>query len=1063
MPLYIYQSSAGSGKTFTLVKEYLKIVLKNPFDFKHTLAITFTNKATGEMKSRILKELHDLSKGKDSKMKKVLEEEIASAGGLIDIQKNSTQVLENILFNYSRFEISTIDSFFTGIIRSFAKELKLPYNYNVDLDNRKALDYAIEKIFDDFGRDEELASWLEEYAYSQLDNDKGWNIDWSISKLGEEIFKEKFNALSAGSGFSFQELKIKVKELHTEVAKFKNGISSPSKRALVFVEDNNIPFSEFKNGTLKVFQDVINGDFKLSATFLKLATGEKESWCSQKCMYKNQIDNISDQLNVFATEVHHYKEKYFKSYCSANEVLKNIYAYGLLNAISEKVKEYRDENNLMLITDSNLLIKEIVANQEAPFIFEKVGSQYKHILIDEFQDTSDFQWNNLMPLIINSLAGGSNVLIVGDVKQSIYRWRGGNMKLLLTQVVEDLAGFKSETKITNLEKNFRSSKNIVNFNNSFFCHAKDLLKKTEGFEQVEGDKILELAYSTATQTPVSGDEGFVKVKFFAKEEEEENEDEGGEDDIKGWKKYALIETLKTIQQCKTVGFELKDILILLERNEEVSAVSTFLDAYDIPVISQNSLLLNNAPQVKLILNIFRYLSNPDDSVALANILWLHFTLFRLSEIEDKDVHHIFRNQLRLAEDPFIDFPEDFRRNISGFQFKPVYELSEELILAFGLKTETDPFLQSFLDVCLEQSLKGRNSIPSFLEFWDEKKSDLCILTPSGINAVNLLTIHRSKGLESPVVIIPFANFNFKPKPNSTFWTDDLEEEYMSFRVLPLNFTKGLADSSFSSAYYQELLEGVLERLNVTYVGFTRPKERMYLFSERFNEKYLREINSLNKLLYSIFEEPNFEFSYYWDKEIWEFNLGDEYIRGSHKEEDNDVVLFQNTIYSSSSYSEKVNIRSDSGKLFTLLDNRQSQNILIGHKLHAVLEALQDVNSLDQVIHKLEFDGIIAKADIPHLQLKVSNLLKNPLFQSWFEPGWNVFSEREIFFGGRSYKPDRVMTSENKAIIIDYKKDKPNEAYHKQVKKYAELLVIMGYQDIKKYLVYVENEKIEEVE
>lgn len=1062
MPLYIYRSSAGSGKTFTLVKEYLKIVLKNPYDFKHTLAITFTNKATGEMKSRILKELKDLSAGKRTAMREAIEKEWEGSNIHVDLQANAVLTLENILFNYSRFEISTIDSFFTGIIRAFSKELRLPFNYSVDLDSKKALEYAMERLYDDLGINADLAAWLEEYIYNTLDNDKGWNIDYNIARLGEELFKEKFNALHEGEVITISDLKQKVKDLQQIISKFKAGISKPAREALKLIEDRGLNLAEFKSGTASIFLRVTEGDFSLSRTFLKLANGDKETWCSQKAPYKEQIDEIAGELNQFAFEVLDYREKHILDVNSANEALKNIYAYGLLHSLNEKIRDYRDENNLLLIADSNLLIKEIVANQEAPFIFEKVGSQYKHILIDEFQDTSDFQWNNLMPLVINSLSHNSNVLIVGDVKQSIYRWRGGNMKLLLQKVQQDLQAFAAQTQVEDLKYNFRSCRNIVNFNNAFFETAKELLKNTEGFGNIGGDKIIELAYESVAQIPMAKEEGFVKARFIDKEETEELEQEA-EDDLKPWQRIALQETAATIALCLQQGYQYQDILILLEKNAHMSLVSTFLNEQGIPFVSQNSLLVANGVSVKLLINLIRFLNDTNDRIAYASLLWLNYRMIKGSHAEEDILHDLFKKKdEQQVQEYFKLLPPAFHEKYLHLKYKPIYELLEELIIIFNLDSGNDPFLQRLLDLALEQSGKGINSTASFLEFWNEKMDELCITTPAGLDAVSLLTIHRSKGLEAPVVIIPFACFEMKPKTNSTFWADNLEGDYAGFKVLPLNYTKSLSESHFAKAYYHEMLEGVLERLNVAYVGLTRPRERLYLFSEKFNIKNLNEPNPFNKLLYQVFTNPDFSLGGYWNESTWTFVLGEEKTNRTPKEEKEGLSELISTGTLTSEYTSKISIRSDADRFFTLLDNRQSENISMGHKLHAVLERMGAISDLENVLENLIFEGKITAKDKVLIKEKIDLLFQNSTFSSWFAPHWKVFSEREIFYQGRAYKPDRVIVSPEETIVIDYKKSKPNDAYKHQVRRYAELLQKTGYQNVRKFLVYVENQLIEEV-
>ena len=502
MPLTIYKSSAGSGKTFTLVKEYLKLVLKRPKDFQHTLAITFTNKATEEMKSRVLSSLQEIANGEHTVMFKVLISELDGELNEGIIKYRANEAYELIIHNYSRFEICTIDSFFSRVVRSFSKELDIPLSYELEMNTALALEEAVNQLFRSLSENKALRIWLEQYTFSEIENDKSWDVEKNITDLGRNLFKEEFQ-----EGFSQVDITLKrlaelVAELKQVIERYKKSMKAAATLAISAIEGAGLTpedFSGKSRGPANTFYKIRDKeDFDLTNTFVLTAKGEK-SWYAQKAEKADLIEQtLQGTLGDAIDQLMLCVKKHERDYRTASALFRNIYSFGLLETLNSNLKTYRDEQNIMLISDNNALIREIIREDDAPFIFEKIGSFFKHILIDEFQDTSNFQWNNLLPLILNSLSLGNQVLIVGDVKQSIYRFRGGNMRLLLNQIDRDLAIYKEVTSYENLEENYRSLKGIVEFNNAFF----DLLPKAlEKIEHVNDTEFINKAYQGHSQVP----------------------------------------------------------------------------------------------------------------------------------------------------------------------------------------------------------------------------------------------------------------------------------------------------------------------------------------------------------------------------------------------------------------------------------------------------------------------------------------------------------------------------------------------------------------------------------
>ena len=468
----IYRSSAGSGKTYTLVKEYLKLVLSEPDSFKNVLAVTFTNKSAAEMKSRIISSLVKLSRGEDENLKQILINE----GLKVNIETSSAGVLKNILHRYSYFSVSTIDSFFHRIIRSFARELKLQLGYNIELNQNDVLDKITDKLLDDAGIDADLTGFLEDYIYYSIDDEKGWKIDLKIKELAREIFTERY-LIKTGGANDLLESRIKLKEFIGTLFAIKNEFESRMK----LIADDSVKL-------LDHFEPIIDDFPYKKAGFMnylvnKIAKGEYEpgsrareaaaeisKWTNKNTNPKVKQAAGGGLFDLLKAAVENYDKNFIK-YNTASQLIKTIYITGIFKDLINKLKKYRDENNVLMISDINNILLKVISGESSPFIYEKTGSYYKNFLIDEFQDTSTFQWQNFLPLIENSLSENNTSLIVGDVKQSIYRWRNGNMKLLLEDVKNDLSGFLPVIQEENLNKNFRSKKGIVDFNNSFFNAA----------------------------------------------------------------------------------------------------------------------------------------------------------------------------------------------------------------------------------------------------------------------------------------------------------------------------------------------------------------------------------------------------------------------------------------------------------------------------------------------------------------------------------------------------------------------------------------------------------------
>lgn len=1040
MPLTVYKSSAGSGKTFTLVRAYLKLVLLNPGDFKHILAITFTNKATEEMKRRILDALLEIAEGSEEAMFQSIKEALGDQLDDQGIRTKANEAYELIIHNYGRFEISTIDSFFSKVLRSFARELDLPLSYELEMNTSLALNESIDQLFRSLDDNKQVRDWLVSFANEQMENDKSWNVDHNMEKLGKSLFSEAFQ-----DGFRHVHLDLdRLKELILKMSKTVKGYEGELKtfgnEALDLLTKHGLVTEDFKGGSRSVantFKKLVRGDFILTNTFIKTVNGD-DTWYTKTSKKIAEIDElVAGRFGEIAQAIVHYVDDYQDEYNTARVLLKNMFSYGLLEELNKHLKEYRDEHNIMLISDNSLILRDILAEADAPFIFEKLGSFFKHIMIDEFQDTSNFQWSNLQPLVINALSEDNNVLIVGDVKQSIYRFRGGNMNLLLSQLKQDLGAFYTHESDQNLADNYRSLSEVVNFNNQLFEKLPIAIGQNEAVTDTE---LFEKAYANHRQEAKGKAGGHVRVRFYEKSETP-------------WKQLALNDLVGLIKENQSQGFEFSDFLILVNANHEIPDIANALLAENIPFINGESLRITQSDLVVFVLEVFRYLQSDYDDILLLNLIRLYH------QLSGQDVEQVLlrsrENRMTIEE---AAFPKEFLAQKHHLKQQSLFDLVSEVLLIFGFRDHADIYIQQLQDVVLDQTQKGINSINTFMEWWDNEGYDTTVSANEKTNAVRIMSIHKSKGLEAPIVCIPFAHWSILPPARHQFWTNDLPIAYQDLQFVPLDYSKrSLANSHFSKAFYQETKEFVLDVLNKTYVAFTRAREKLYISAP--NGALKRGVPSnIQSLLWQILPEVAAQEQH--GDEALDFVFGSSQNKvGTNAQKDEAIGV---KVYPSSSYLQKLTIRNDSERFFMLQETEDAQNITIGNQVHEVLSAISTSEDLDPVLKQMQQAGELDKQSAEAVSTRINKLFQDPLIAPWFSDGYEVLNEREIWHENRIHKPDRILTQGTKAIVIDYKKEKEGESHHDQVRRYIKAMKALGFDEVEGHLIYVEPVIVREV-
>jgi len=1047
--LLIYKSSAGSGKTHTLVKEYLKIAFMSPERFRNILAITFTNKATEEMKSRIIEYLERLSEDDRSNKFIDLKNHLCEAGTLPEeVQTKAKIVIEGILHGFSDFSISTIDSFFNKIVRAFAKELKIPAGFEIQLDTDEVLEDITERLWRQTEDDKELMNYIVDYIRERVNKNSGWNIDRNISDISSDIFKERYwekkYESQNGSNESRENIINLIGELKGITGKFEADMMSFAVTAKEIADRHNLALEDFNYGKSgaagyllnKILlnkeydygervKHVINDSSKL----IKKSSTKKTELLS--CINEGFLQTIIDAKEYYDSN----KEKFN----TANEILKTIYVLGIFTDLISNLKDYRKENNVLLQSDINNILLNLMSADNSPFIYEKTGNRYKNFLIDEFQDTSSFQWRNLKPLIVNSLSEDNKSIIVGDVKQSIYRWRSGNMKLLLGKVKEDLDGFKKEIETINLGNNYRSKKEIVEFNNNFFKNAHIHIELEKG----EQKELLEKAYLEDLEQNCleNSNGGYVRIEFI-----EENKDEEEKAKLKALKKIPGI-----IEEIISRGYSHSDIMILIRTRLESIEVSNYLVEKGYSVVSSESLLVTSSPKVNLLISLFRYVTDSKDLLAEAEAI-MHYSVYLKNGKQDLnnifapgEVDNNFYNKL-----PQGLFAEKKRNSPGKKPIEPellglnTYELAERLINITGMDISADSYLIKFLNAILEFSSAKQSDVVSFLEWWDKNKDKLSISVSESDKSVTVMTIHKAKGLQSKIVIVPFVDWGLNIEPNKGYiWASSAETPFNKFPAYLVNPAKILDETFFKNDYIEESELTRIDNLNLLYVAFTRPEDMLFAMIPMSSD------NKISKLVKNTISKSD-EFKDKFKNGIYESGKVE---KTAGKE---NAVIKNNRSFEhiSSKWKSKIVVKPKNYSVKPW--DKAFAGITTGNIVHNILSEMETFEDLENIVEHGTKNGDFIKENIENIIACIRNIFKNDIIAGWFSPEWEVMNEKDILLPeGYFIRPDRIIINGKVAKVIDYKTGVEKQEHIKQINKYAQVLSEMNYNVTGKYLLYLD--------
>ncbi|WP_308231155.1 UvrD-helicase domain-containing protein [uncultured Prevotella sp.] len=1080
--LTIYKASAGSGKTFTLSVEYIKLLIKDPQSYRSTLAVTFTNKATEEMKLRILSQLYGIwkllpdSKSYIDKIKEdldVTEEYMSERAGI---------ALHNIVHNYSYFRIETIDSFFQSVLRNLARELDLTANLRIELNDYQIERNAVDELINSLDENSELLTWIMEYIRENMDDDKNWNVIGNIKRFGENIFREyyktnskKLNERLLEEGF-FKQYTSKLRQMRNEAE-----VEMQNEAAQFFdaLNHNGIEIDDLNNGKngptgyfIKIKKGIYNNTIVTKRLQKVLDEGSESSWVKQKSSKETQ-DIVRELANSTLTPLVHHAEdvrqKNWYIYGSAMLTLRHLNQLRLLNSIENKVRMMNVEQNRFLLSDTHTLLHSLIRDTDSPFIFEKIGNYLENIMIDEFQDTSTVQWQNFKVLLEECMSHGEQQgnLIVGDVKQSIYRWRSGDWRML-NNIEREFPYLNSMLNVCSLDTNYRSSRRVITFNNAFFKRASELeyADQKSSTPDTSSPEQLKKAYSDVAQKVPSfrDNHGYVSINLLP------NED---------YRQQALQKTAEAVSLLLDSGANYSDIAILVRSNDIIQLIAEFFanELPDVKIVSDEAFRLDSSVSVNIIVNAMLWLTHPDNILAKAYIAKAYQTY--VLEKSEQETNKL----LATAEGIDSALPCALIDKRDDLLTMPIFELAEQIYTLFNIgniKGE-DAYLYAFYDALTDFIANNTADIDSFVEEWNDSIAEKTIQA-SAIDGIRIITIHQSKGLEFEHVVIPFCDWTLEK--GNTIWCTPQVEPYNELPLIPVDFSASqMKGTIYEFDYNEEHLQNCVDNLNLLYVAFTRAASSLFVIAQRgtpSSRSYIVEqaITDIKLEGSSLDGDPS-------DKKAeLLFSYGElEIVETKAKKKSDNIFTpeVENMNVDMATFSNKVEFKqSNKSRDFVADDDentddddrKQLSYIKTGKILHYLFSTINTTDDIDTSLAQLEMDGLIEESgtNIKRLRDMLHKRFSNRQVADWFSSRWTIFNECTILDYDaatdtvREHRPDRVMKDEKtgEVVIVDFKFGSPRPEYVEQVNRYKALTQNMGYPNVKGYLWFVYSNRIEEV-
>lgn len=1105
-PLTVYKASAGSGKTFTLAAEYIKLLIREPDNYRFILAVTFTNKATEEMKIRILSQLygigHALSDSEDY-MDRMRETFPKMADK--DIRDRALQALNLILHHYSYFRVETIDSFFQSILRNLARELGLTANLNVSLNDTETKDQAVDNIIEDIDKDNDpILGWIMDYVQEKMDDEKNWNVIGQIKDFGKLIFKEFYKSHQDELRLIMNDpnfFKHYTEKLRTMKAEANETMANYAQAFLQIINDNHLEDKNFSRGNQNApgyFTKLASGDYndpKIPNSYITNAIEDPSSMIKKADLGKPESEVIIEQVGPLLAKAEKERQRACIVLNSVELTLDNLNQLRLLGRIEEEVRRINNVNNNYPLSSTQKLLNDLIDKQDSPFIYEKIGGQLKYIMIDEFQDTSTVQWSNFKVLLDDCLAHNNGSLIVGDVKQSIYRWRNGDWRLLQCLSPQN----DSRIHLQPLDTNWRSKRNIILFNNAFFSLGSQLTTNLALADLQSTGASTQLLHEAANISSAYGD---VK-QMVSKKHRDDDEDDAGSVSIqlissKEYEANMILEVQHTIELLLSKGIEQKKIAILVRRNKHIQDLALYFQQHPITVdgeekmvsmVSDEAFRLDASLAVNTLVMAMRWLTKPQDRLVTASLVKAYRKVCGDADKPDDTSLFVDKDSL------WSDLPSDIVDLQLQLLTIPLMDLAERLYQIFELNRleGQSAYVCAFFDQLTEFMKNNITGIEEFIQEWDNTISSKTIHSDE-IDGIRLLTIHKSKGLEFDNVIIPYCDWDIE-KTGDILWMSPQEAPYKDLPIVPVKLSaKKLKSSIYSEEYLSEHLKSLVDNLNLLYVAFTRAGRNLFIIGKKDSAKWPSQL--ISGVLQSngidmrhadeADQEPQMvslhDLLPNWTLENEEhgslsFRFGN-LCPSEEKAIKQTLNVFEQTEkgvkVKIENYMAKVKFRQSNNSIdFVTPDDELEQQekrrsyIQTGNILHALFASIQNINDIPQAIDDLEFNGILYDKPLTRQELRriIDERMKSKQVADWLSPHWKVFNECTILAFDesegrvREHRPDRVIYDDNQIIVIDFKTGAEHEAHHDQVRRYMDLLRNMGYQNVSGYLWYIRTNRV----
>lgn len=1083
--LTVYKASAGSGKTFTLATEYITLLIANPMAYRSILAVTFTNKATEEMKFRILSQLYGIwqSLPESDDYLHVVMRALSDYGERM-IRERAGMALNNLLHNYNYFRVETIDSFFQSVLRNLARELDLTPNLRVGLNDIQVEEQAVDAIIEDLDESKETLQRVMQYVQGNIAEDKNWNVIGQIKEFGRTIFQDFYRSRSnllvakmEERGF-FDNFIRQLKQLRDAAEDEMKAIGDDF---FDTIHSNDLVSSDFSyadKGVFNFFVKLRNGIFSpdIVNTRVNDCLADAAKWVKKTHNRREQIMFLVEtRLMLLLDKAVDKIAGCWCQYKSADLTLAHLNQLRMLGTIERKVRETNEAHERFLLSDTQHLLHSLIEDSDSPFVFEKIGARMEHVMIDEFQDTGSTQWRNFKILLQECMShAGTRNLIVGDVKQSIYRWRSGDWRIL-NAIDQEFSDARQRLDIRSLDTNYRSSRNIIAFNNAFFTKAIELESEAQAEVSEQAAEQLRYAYADVCQQIPDSREasGNIEITLLPADDYEE---------------LTMRQLVDCVSGLIHKGVSISDIAILVRMNKHIPLIADYFAEYlpEVKVVSDDAFRLDSSTAVCLIVNAMRVMAHPNDYLCRAALA----SAYQMDVLGRKKT----LDTCLLNEGANVDslLPDGWADLVGRQAYLSLYELSECIYQMFSLDRihSQTAYICAFYDHLAKYSDDGTPTLSGFVDEWDKHIHEKTIRETS-VDGIRIVSIHKSKGLEFGHVFIPFCDWQLEKTNGNIIWCSPTDYPYCELPFIPVDYSRrALVGTIFEQDYQREYLQNSVDNLNLLYVAFTRARNGLYVIGKRGSTNSRSSLieaclpslaASIHDAMLDGEESDDAPLTFKWVNEPQ-----------SSKEEQtkDDVVEYASEMGEASRkenvflytpkplsvdimhFKEKPEFRqSNASASFVEGEEVEDGNdyITIGSILHKLFSLIRTTDDINATLLQLRMDGVIADDSLADkIRDMMHKRLTDKRVAEWFVPRWTLFNECSVLDYDKTSnkvinrRPDRVMVDGDRALVVDFKFGKPRVEYHNQVNEYKELLMRMGYHSVEGYIWYVYSNKIEVV-